>query len=109
MQQLFKFDSLITPSIVKFLFYFGVICSVIGALGVFGSGMSLMQYQAMLGLAYIIGGIILIVGGIIFSRVVTEMILVMFMIRDELAWQRQNIQSVRDPGVIQAAAPGVTP
>jgi cytochrome c biogenesis protein CcdA len=107
MSQLFKFDSLITPSIVKFVFYFGVLCSVIGALGVLASGMRVMQYQSVLGLAYIVGGIVVIVGGIILSRVATEMILVMFMIRDELAWQRQNIQSTGKPGVVPTAAPGV--
>ena len=109
MPNLFKFDSLITPSIVRFLFYFGVFCSVIGALAVFSSGMSFMQYQFALGLAYILGGIIVIVGGVIFSRVAAEMILVMFMIRDELAWQRQNAMSAGNPGAIQPVASGVAP
>ena len=98
MTRLFKFDSLVTPSIIKFLFYLGVIGSIIGSviggLGIMGSGAAIMQYQSMLGLAYIVGGLILlIVGtlvGIVVSRVMAELILVLFMIRDELAWQRER-------------------
>jgi ABC-type uncharacterized transport system fused permease/ATPase subunit len=89
--RLFKFDSLITPSILKFVFYTGVVLSVLGALSVIASGFKLMEYQFVLGLAYIVGGLILTLVGIVVSRVVTEMMLVIFMIRDELAWQRQNV------------------
>lgn len=92
MMRLFKFDSLITPSIIKFLFYIGVAFSILGALGVIGSGVSMMQYQTMMGFGTIIGGLLLILLGIVGSRVFTEMILVMFMIRDELAWQREHSQ-----------------
>jgi len=93
MMRLFKFDSLITPSIIKFLFYIGVAASTLGALGVVGSGMSMMHYDAATGFGMIIGGLILILVGIVVSRVMTEMILVIFMIRDELAWQRQQRQN----------------
>ena len=95
MSRLFKFDSLITPSIVKFLFYFGVTLSVIGSIGIVASGLQMMNYQFMLGLVYIIGAVLATVAGIVMSRVAAEMILVLFMIRDELAWQRQNIQTVK--------------
>jgi hypothetical protein len=64
----------------------------LGALGVIGSGISMMQYQTMMGFGTIIGGLLLILFGIVGSRVFTEMILVMFMIRDELAWQREQHQ-----------------
>ena len=90
--RLFNFDSLITPSIAKFLFYLGVAASVLGAFGVIGTGFSFMHYQTMLGLGYIVAGLIIILFGIVASRVATEMILVVFMIRDELAWQRQHTQ-----------------
>lgn len=92
MMRLFKFDSLITPSIIKFLFYIGVAFSLIGALVTIAAGLSLMRYQALLGLGYIVAGLVGILVGIIVSRVLTEMILVLFMIRDELAWQRQQRQ-----------------
>ena len=92
MLSLFKFNTLLTPSIIKFLFYFGVFFSFVGALGVIGSGINLMQYQTIVGLGVIIGGLVLILVGIIASRVFTEMVLVIFMIRDELAWQREQRQ-----------------
>jgi len=95
MLQLFKFDSLVTPSIIKFMFYFGVICSAFGALTTIGTGMTMMQYQPMLSFAYIIGGLIIALIGVIMSRVGTELILVLFMIRDELAWQRQQTTQER--------------
>lgn len=98
MMQLFKFDSLVTPSIIKFMFYFGVVCSTLGALTTIGTGLTLMQYQPMLGFAYIIGGLIIALIGVIMSRVATELILVLFMIRDELAWQRQ--QATDKPSVV---------
>jgi hypothetical protein len=90
MMQLFKFDTLVTPSIIKFMFYFGVVCSALGALATIGSGLELMKYQPMLGFAYIIGGLMIVLAGVVMSRVVTEFTLVIFMIRDELAWQRQQ-------------------
>lgn len=92
MMRLFKFDSLITPSIIKFVFYIGIVFSVLGALVVIGSGLSMMSYQPMMGLGTIIGGLVMILLGILVSRIYTEMILVFFMIRDELAWQREQRQ-----------------
>lgn len=90
MMHLFKFDTLITPSIIKFMFYFGVVLSAIGALATIGSGLAIMKYQPMAAFAYIIGGLIVALIGVIMSRVFSELVLVLFMIRDELAWQRQE-------------------
>jgi hypothetical protein len=104
MSRIFKFDTLITPSIVRFLFYFGVVVSVIAALGILGTGLKLMDYQFMLGLSYMIGGVLVTVIGIIVSRVIAEMILVLFMIRDELAWQRQTVQAGGQVHSVSASA-----
>ncbi len=90
--RLFKFDSLITPSIIKFIFYLGIVGSALGALTVISSGLALMRYQGAMGLALILGGLILVLVGIVVSRVTTEFILVLFMIRDELAWQREQAE-----------------
>jgi hypothetical protein len=95
--RLFQFDSLVTPSIAKFIFYFGVVISALGALGVIGTGAMMMQYQFAAGIGYVIGGLLMIVGGIILSRITTEMVLVLFMIRDELAWQREQRQAAAQP------------
>lgn len=100
MMRLFKFDSLITPSIIKFVFYLGVAGSALGALTTIVSGLELMRYQGALGFAYIVGGLLLVLLGIVGSRVASELILVLFMIRDELAWQRQ--QSDKDHAAVAA-------
>jgi Domain of unknown function (DUF4282) len=92
MERLFNFDSLITPSIIKFLFYLGVVGSVLGALVIIVSGLGIMRWNALVGIGYILGGLLLVLVGIVASRVATEIILVVFMIRDELAWQRQQRQ-----------------
>jgi len=95
MMRLFRFNSLITTSIIKFLFYLGIAGSVVGALGKINSGIAIMTFQAWLGFTYILGGLFLILLGVIGSRVCAEMILVLFMIRDELAWQRQQSHGIR--------------
>jgi len=72
------------------MFYFGVVLSAIGALATISSGLAIMKYQPMTAFAYIIGGLIVALIGVIMSRVFSELVLVLFMIRDELAWQRQE-------------------
>jgi hypothetical protein len=89
---LLKFDSLITPSIIKIIFYIGVVLSILGALTIVLSGLAMMRFSIIMGFGYIFGGLIAVLVGIVFSRVTAEMILVVFMIRDELAWQRQQRQ-----------------
>jgi hypothetical protein len=86
MMRLFKFDSLITPSIAKFLFYIGVAIWTLIGLGTMAGA---MRYSVIGG---ILGGSLLVLVGIVVSRVLTEMTLVIFMIRDELAWQREQRQ-----------------
>lgn len=93
LSRLFKFDTLITPSILKFCFYFGVVVFALLSLGVIGSGLKIMDYSFIAGIGYILGGIILFFAGVVFSRVSTEMVLVLFMVRDELAWQRESRQN----------------
>ena len=99
--KLFKFDSLITPSIVKFLFYLGVIGSGLIAVFIVITGLGMMRtfgiFGSLTGIATIIGGLLAVIIGVVFSRVATELILVVFMIRDELAWQRQQQQSSNGP------------
>ncbi len=92
--KLLTFDVLITPSIIKFLFYIGIAASIIESLGIISYGVVTLNDQFWLGFSYIFGGLFLILLGIIGSRVVAEMILVLFMIRDELAWQRQQRQEI---------------
>ena len=87
--RLLKFDNLITPTIIRTLFYVlvGIYCLValitmVGLL--FGSGYSPINSLGCIG---VIIGLLL---AITTARIGAEMVLVLFMIRDELAWQRVN-------------------
>jgi hypothetical protein len=96
MGSLFSFDKLITPSIIKFLFYIGVGFVALTALGVLLTGFTQSAYSPIPGFLYFFLAIIEFVVGVIGVRVATEMTLVIFMIRDELAWQRVN-RTAQDP------------
>ncbi|GBR07034.1 DUF4282 domain-containing protein [Asaia siamensis] len=102
MKSLLSFDTLITPKFIKFFFYIGVVICILGGLGtlisIFSGSMAMAQaagtskiIAALLGLVGgVIGGVIVAVVGIVLARVSSELTLVIFMIRDELAWQREN-------------------
>ncbi len=90
MKSLFSFDNLITPSIIKFLFYVGVAVVSLGALGMLVVGANEPSYSPIPGFAFFLLAIVFFVVGILLVRVGAEVTLVAFMIRDELAWQRVN-------------------
>jgi len=90
MMGLFNFNSLITPTIVKILFYAGIALSVIGAYQAISYGLEIDRFAPGYGRLCIFAGLMVAPVGIIASRVITELVLVLFMIRDELAWQRVN-------------------
>jgi hypothetical protein len=90
MGSLFSFDKLITPSIIKFLFYIGVAIVALTALGILLTGFNQSAYSPIPGFLYFFLAIIVFVVGVIGVRVSAEMTLVIFMIRDELAWARVN-------------------
>ncbi len=95
-RQLFSFDRLITPPIIRFLCYaitvFWVLVAIAGVL----AGLARMFSNFFAGIGIILG--MLAVSGffILLNRIIAELSLVVFMIRDELAWQRER-QSA--PGV----------
>jgi len=93
MGSLFNFNTLITPRVMKLLFFFCVLLNGLISLGLLGSGLSMAHSfgGAVLSLAVIIGAIVWFFIGVIVSRVSCECILVMFMIRSELAHLRQNL------------------
>ena len=96
-----SFDTLITPSIIRLLFYVCVALSCLGGIAAYGwmSSMANLTGNGP-GALGLLAAILIAVVGILISRIVSGMILVVFMIRDELAWQRLNQTSV----ISQAAA-----
>ncbi|BBC81551.1 hypothetical protein HK27_02455 [Acetobacter orientalis] len=102
MKSLLTFDTLITPKFIKFFFYVGVFFCFLSGFGTFlsillscitaaqasGSSSALGAIGGLI-LGLIVGLIVTLVG-IVLARVSSELTLVVFMIRDELAWQREN-------------------
>ncbi len=90
LSRLLKFDRLITPGIVRLLFYVlaAVLCLgfVVAAIGL----LSTREAPAGLAILGIIGAFIGLLVSVVMLRISTELVLVVFMIRDELAWQRVN-------------------
>ena len=85
-RSLLNFDKMITPIIIKILFYIGVIASVIGGIVVLFGGIISAFSQNSFGpaLGGIIGGPLLIVLGILIARVYSELLIVTFGIHENL-------------------------
>ncbi|GBR44080.1 DUF4282 domain-containing protein [Neokomagataea thailandica] len=102
MRALLTFDTLITPKFIKFLFYVGVIFCCLSGLVTFASVITAMIggaeatgrstiLAALLGVFLgLISGTLVTIIGVILTRISSELTLVIFMIRDELAWQREH-------------------
>ena len=86
-----KFDTLITPTIVKWIFYLGVVVSMLTGLVpvLTAKYMGAFGFEVDMTAAVLVGCLLALIG-ILTSRVAAEMVLVIFMIRDELAWQRER-------------------
>ena len=85
-RSLLNFDKMITPVIIKILFYIGIAASVIsGLVMLFGGIISAIQ-QGSVGPAIggIIGGPLAVVVGILLARVYSELLIVVFEIHQNL-------------------------
>jgi len=85
-RSLLIFDKMITPVIIKILFYIGIVASVIGGLVVlFGGVISAFQQEAVApALGGLIGGPLVVVVGILMARVYSELLIVVFEIHQNL-------------------------
>lgn len=93
MGALFNFNTLITPRVMKLLFAVGVIVSAILSLVLISAGLSFAHSfgGGLLSLVIVVLAVAGFFIGVIASRVSCECILVMFMIRSELAHMRQTL------------------
>jgi predicted membrane metal-binding protein len=89
-QDLFQWDRFITPTIVK-TFYVLVVALIIlfGISGIF-SGLAMMAVSPFGGFLVVLSSIASVVVGIIFSRIVTELILIVFRINEHLGAIREQ-------------------
>jgi small-conductance mechanosensitive channel len=90
-QDLFQWDRFITPTIIK-TFYWLVIALIclMGLSGVF-SGLALMAISPFSGFLVVLSSIAGVVVGIVFSRIVSEFVLIVFRINEHLG-------AIRDQG-----------
>lgn len=85
-RSLLNFDKMITPVIIKILFYIGIVAAVIGGIvALFGGIISSFQ-QGSVGPAIggLIGGPVIAVVGILLARVYAELLIVVFEIHQNL-------------------------
>ena len=91
-RDLFQWERFITPAIVKVFYWLAVGISVLFGLSGILSGFALMSLHPLGGLFWIIGSLISIVIGVLFARIVSEFVLIMFRINEHLGAIRQRGQ-----------------
>lgn len=85
-RSLLNFDKMITPVLIKILFYIGVAASIIGGIIVFFGGLISAFQQNSFGAAIggLIGGPLVVILGILLARVYSELLIVVFQIHESL-------------------------
>jgi predicted membrane channel-forming protein YqfA (hemolysin III family) len=84
-RDLFQWERFITPSIVKIFYWLAIgISALFGLSGVI-TGLTLMAVHPLGGIFWIVASLIGIVIGVIFARIVSEFVLIMFRINEHLS------------------------
>ena len=91
-RDLFQWERFITPSIIKIFYWLAVGISVLFGLSGIVSGLALMAHSLLGGLFTVIGSLIGLVIGVIFARIISEFVLIMFRINEHLGAIRQRGQ-----------------
>jgi hypothetical protein len=93
-RDLFQWERFITPSIIKIFYWLAVGISVLFGLSGIVSGLTLMALSPLGGLFWIIASLIGVVIGVIFARIISEFVLIMFRINEHLGAIRQRGQQM---------------
>jgi Domain of unknown function (DUF4282) len=91
-RDLFQWERFITPSIIKIFYWLAVGIAVLFGLSGIISGLALMSLSPLAGLFYIIASLIGMVISVIFARIISEFVLIMFRINEHLGAIRQRGQ-----------------
>lgn len=85
-RSLLNFDKMITPVIIKILFYIGIALAVIGGIVILFGGIVSAFQQNSVGPAIggLLGGPLVVVLGILMARVYSELLIVVFEIHQNL-------------------------
>ena len=92
LRDLFQWERFITPSIIKVFYWLAVGISALFGLSGILSGLALISLHPLGGLLWIIGSLIGVVIGVIFARIISEFVLIMFRINEHLGAIRQRGQ-----------------
>ncbi len=88
MQKYISFDRMITPTIIKILFWIGVVGSIISGLGMIISGFSSYYGSG----AQVFMGFMVIVVGPLITRVYCELLIVFFKMQESLVEIRNQLE-----------------
>jgi len=91
-RDLFQWERFITPSIIKIFYWLAIGMAVLFGLANMITGLALMVHNFIGGLFWIIASLIGIVIGVIFARIISEFVLIMFRINEHLGAIRQRGQ-----------------
>jgi hypothetical protein len=91
-RDLFQWERFITPSIIKIFYWLAVGIAVLFGLSGIISGLTLMALSPLAGVFYIIASLIGMVISVIFARIISEFVLIMFRINEHLGAIRQRGQ-----------------
>jgi hypothetical protein len=82
--KMMNFDTMIGPTLIKVMYFIGLVLCALAGVAVLLSGLSLMTFSPAMGLLYIIFAPIIIVIYAIFWRFACELWMLMFKIYDRL-------------------------
>ena len=81
---LMNFDKFVAPSLIKVVYWLGIVGVILGALAAMAAALGQMGYNAAAGLGGILLALIGAVVGVLIWRVVCEVWIVLFSINDRL-------------------------
>jgi len=87
---LFQWEKFITPSIIKIFYWLAVAVTVLFGLSTMVSGLGIMIANPLAGLILIFSGLASVLMGVIFARIISELILIVFRINEHLGAIRER-------------------
>lgn len=88
---LFKFDKMVAPTVLKIVYWLGLIGIVLWALFALFSAITMMSYSVMSGLGMLLAAVVALLFGTLFWRIIIEIYMVIFSINDRLGEVRDRL------------------
>ncbi len=88
---LFKFDKMVAPTVLRIVYWLGLIGIVLWALFALFAAVSMMSYNASSGLGMLLLAVVGLLFGTLMWRIVIEIYMVVFSINDRLGEIRDRL------------------